>query len=69
MGVESVLASSFSLKNERENENRSGVETPQFFPLDEGLELTRMEWQEDRCVLHVTATSSNALCPTRYPPA
>ena len=42
---------------------------PQFFPLGEGLELTQMEQQEDQLVLHVTATSPNALCPLCQQPA
>ncbi|HEU5376756.1 MAG TPA: hypothetical protein VFV38_15075 [Ktedonobacteraceae bacterium] len=47
------------------------MRTPQFLPLGEGLELTQMEQQEDQLVLHVTATSPNALCPrvSSSPPA
>src|SRR5215472_10996370 len=45
------------------------METPQFFLLGEGLELTQMEWQEDQFVLHVTAISSSALCPLCAQPA
>lgn len=39
------------------------MQTPQFFPLGQGVELTQLERQEDQLVLHVTATSSTALCP------
>jgi transposase len=39
------------------------MDTPQFFPLGEELELTQTEQREDQLVLHVTATSPNALCP------
>jgi transposase len=45
------------------------METPQFFPLGEGLELTRMEQGEGQLVLHVTAISSSALCPLCHQPA
>lgn len=45
------------------------METPQFFPLGEGLELTQMERQEEQLVLHVTATSPSALCPLCQQPA
>ncbi|EFH79766.1 hypothetical protein Krac_0269 [Ktedonobacter racemifer DSM 44963] len=45
------------------------METPQFFPLGEGLELTQMERHEDQLVLHVTATSPSALCPLCQQPA
>jgi transposase len=45
------------------------METPQFFPLGEGLELTQMERLEDQLVLHVTATSLSALCPLCQQPA
>jgi transposase len=45
------------------------METPHFFPLGEGLELTQMERHEDQLVLHVTATSNNALCPLCAQPA
>ncbi|HEU5379848.1 MAG TPA: ISL3 family transposase [Ktedonobacteraceae bacterium] len=45
------------------------METPQFFPLGEGLELTQMEQHEDQLVLHVTATSPSALCPLCQQPA
>jgi transposase len=38
------------------------MQTPQFFPLGEGLELTQVEWHGDRLVLHVTATAPSALC-------
>jgi transposase len=45
------------------------MQTPQFFPLGEGVELTQMERQENQLVLHVTATSSTALCPLCTQPA
>ncbi|GHO58287.1 ISL3 family transposase [Ktedonobacter robiniae] len=45
------------------------METPQFFPLGEGLELIQMEQQEDQLVLHVTATLPSALCPLCQQPA
>jgi excisionase family DNA binding protein len=45
------------------------MKTPQLFPLDEGLELTRIEMEEDRLLLHVTATSSSSLCPLCAQPA
>lgn len=45
------------------------METPHFFPLGEGLELTQMERQEEQLVLHVTATSPSALCPLCQQPA
>jgi transposase len=45
------------------------METPQFFPLSEGLELTQIERQEDQLVLLVTATSPRALCPLCAQPA
>jgi transposase len=45
------------------------METPQFFPLGEGLELTQMEQQEDQLVFHVTATSPSAVCPLCQQPA
>ncbi|HEY4388828.1 MAG TPA: ISL3 family transposase [Ktedonobacteraceae bacterium] len=45
------------------------METAQFFPLGEGLELTQIERQADQLVLHVTATSSTAVCPLCQQPA
>jgi transposase len=45
------------------------MQTPQFFLLGEGVELTQIERQKDQLVLHVTATSSNALCPLCAHPA
>jgi transposase len=45
------------------------METPHFFPLGEGLELTQMERGESQLVLHVTATSRSALCPLCAQPA
>jgi len=45
------------------------MEPPLFFLLGEGVELTEMERQEDQLVLHVTATSSTALCPLCAQPA
>jgi transposase len=45
------------------------METLQFFLLGEGLELTRMEQQEEQLVLHVTATSPCALRPLCQQPA
>jgi transposase len=45
------------------------METPLFFLLGEGLELTRVERQEDQLVLHVTATSPSTLCPLCQQPA
>lgn len=45
------------------------MELPRFFPLGEGVELTEVERQEDQFVLHVTATSSSALCPLCQQPA
>lgn len=45
------------------------METAQFFPLGEGLELTQMKRHEDQLVLHVTATSPSAVCPLCGQPA
>ena len=45
------------------------MQTPHFFPLGEGLELTEMERQEDQLVLHVMATSRSARCPLCNQPA
>jgi transposase len=45
------------------------MQTPHFFPLGEGLELTEMERQEDQLVLHVMATSRSARCPLCHQPA
>jgi transposase len=45
------------------------MEPPHFFPLGEGVELTEIERQGDQLVLHVTATSSHALCPLCAQPA
>src|SRR5215831_9746869 len=45
------------------------METPHFFPLGEGVELTQIERQQDQLVLHVTAISSNPLCPLCAQPA
>jgi transposase len=45
------------------------METPQFFPLGEGLELTQVEQHGDQLVLHVTAISPSALCPLCQQPA
>jgi transposase len=45
------------------------METPQFFPLGEGLELTQMEQHGDQLVLHVTAIAPSALCPLCQQPA
>lgn len=45
------------------------METPQFFPLGKGLELTHMERQEDQLVLRVSATSPSAVCPLCQQPA
>jgi transposase len=45
------------------------MQTPQFFPLGEGVELIQLEQQEDQLVLHVAATSSTALCPLCTQPA
>jgi len=45
------------------------METPQFFPLGEGLELTQVEQHGDQLVLHATAVSPSALCPLCQQPA
>jgi transposase len=45
------------------------METPQLFPLGEGLELTQVEHQEDQFVLHITVISPFALCPLCQQPA
>src|SRR5215469_18275216 len=45
------------------------METPHFFPLGEGLELTGVERGEGQLVLHVTAISSSAPCPLCDQPA
>ncbi|EFH88057.1 ISL3 family transposase [Ktedonobacter racemifer] len=45
------------------------METPLFFPLGEGLELTQMERNEEQLVLHIIATSTSALCPLCAQPA
>lgn len=45
------------------------MQTPHFFPLGEGLELTEMDRQEDQLVLHVMATSRSARCPLCNQPA
>jgi transposase len=45
------------------------METSPLFPLDDGLELSRIEREEDRLLLHVTAVSRSALCPLCAQPA
>lgn len=45
------------------------METPQFFPVDEGLELTSLEMSHGELVLHVTATSTGSPCPLCAKPA
>lgn len=45
------------------------METAQFFPLGEGLELTQIERQADQLVLHVTTTEPSAVCPLCQQPA
>jgi len=45
------------------------METPQFFPLGEGLELSSLEMSNGQLVLHVTATSSSSPCPVCAKPA
>jgi transposase len=45
------------------------METPQFLPLGEGLELTSQEMGSGQLVLHVTATSSGSACPLCAKPA
>jgi transposase len=45
------------------------METPQYFPLGEGLELAQVEQHGDQLVLHVTAISPSALCPLCQQPA
>ncbi len=45
------------------------METLQFFPLGEGLELIQIERQEDQLVTHVSATSPSALYPLCQQPA
>src|SRR5579863_10648868 len=45
------------------------METLLFFPLGEGLALTRMDQGEGQLVLHVTAISRSALCPLCHQPA
>jgi transposase len=66
--VREALGGSFSFINRREGEPHQ-MQTPQFFPLGEGLELTQIERQEGQLVLHVTATSLSALCPLCHQPA
>jgi DNA-binding NarL/FixJ family response regulator len=63
-----VLGGSFFLTKERRRTTK-GMETPLFFPLGEGLELTQIKKQEDQLVLHVIATSPCALCPLCQQPA
>lgn len=45
------------------------MEMSYVFPLGEGLELTQMERNEEKLILHVRATSSRALCPLCAQPA
>lgn len=47
------------------------METPQFLPLGEGLELSSLEMNhgQGQLVLHVTATSRSAACPLCAQPA
>jgi excisionase family DNA binding protein len=45
------------------------METPQFLPLGDGLELTSQEMGSGQLVLHVTATSSGSACPLCAKPA
>jgi transposase len=45
------------------------MEVPHGFPLGEGVELTRVERQEDQLVLSVSATSPSARCPLCQQPA
>ena len=45
------------------------METPLFFSVGEGLELTQTERLEGQLALHVTATSPSALCPLCQQPA
>jgi excisionase family DNA binding protein len=39
------------------------METPLFFPLGDGLELTHMERGNGQLLLHITATSRDSACP------
>lgn len=45
------------------------MQTPQFFPLGDGLELTQVEQHGEQLVLHVTAIAPSALCPLCQQPA
>jgi transposase len=45
------------------------MEMPYVFPLGEGLELTQMERNEEKLILHVRATPSSVLCPLCAQPA
>ncbi len=58
----------FSHKN-GEKGNHARMETPQFFPLGEGLELAQVEQHGDQLVLHVTTISPSALGPLCQQPA
>jgi len=55
--------SRFSQQRRREKDVSAGMETPQFLPLSEGLELTSLEMSNGQLVLHVTATSLGSPCP------
>ncbi len=63
-----VLGGSPSLTKVREGEPPR-MEVSHCFPLGEGIELTRVERQEDQLVLHITATSPSAVGPLRQQPA
>src|SRR6516164_6874076 len=67
--MEAVPQVMCSLSERVREETHSGMQTPHFFPLGEGLELTEMERQEDQLVLHVMATSRSARCPLCHQPA
>ena len=67
--MEAVRQVISSLSERVREETHSGMQTPHFFPLGEGLELTEMERQEDQLVHHVMATSRSARCPLCNQPA
>jgi len=59
----------FSQSRRREKDVSAGMELSQFFPLGEGLELSRVEMSNGELVLHIRATSSSVSCPLCAQPA
>jgi len=59
----------FPQQGRREKDVYAAMETPQFLPLADGLELSSLEMSHERLVAHVTATSRNPLCPLCAKPA